>query len=48
MAKKMNDLMADAALDYLAGATVMLVCTSEPADRAASRSTRTAPGRTSR
>lgn len=35
MAKKMNDLMADAALDYLAGATVMLVCTSEPADRAA-------------
>ena len=35
MAKWANDLMMDASLDYVAGATVMLACTSQPADRAA-------------
>lgn len=35
MAKWANDLMMDAALDYVAGGTVMHVCTSQPADRAA-------------
>lgn len=35
MAKWANDLMMDAALDYVAGATVMLACSSQPADRAA-------------
>jgi hypothetical protein len=35
MAKWANDLFMDAALDYLAGATTQLVCSSQPADRAA-------------
>lgn len=35
MAKWANDLMMDASLDYVAGATTMLVCTSQPADRTA-------------
>lgn len=30
MAKYQNDLMLDAALDYLAAATIMCVCTSQP------------------
>ena len=34
MAKWANDLMMDAALDYVAGATVMLACTAQPTDRA--------------
>lgn len=35
MAKWANDLVMDAALDYVATATQLLVCTSQPADRAA-------------
>jgi hypothetical protein len=35
MAKWANDLMMDASLDYVAGATTMLVCSSQPVDRAA-------------
>ncbi len=35
MAKWANDLMMDAALDYVATGTTILICTSQPADRAA-------------
>lgn len=35
MAKWANDLMMDAALDYVAGALTLLVCSSQPADRTA-------------
>ena len=35
MAKWANDLMMDAALDYVAGALALHVCSSQPADRAA-------------
>lgn len=32
MGKKANDLMMDAALDYVAGSTVQVACSAEPAD----------------
>ena len=35
MAKWANDLFMDAALDYLATGTTLLVCSSQPADRTA-------------
>lgn len=35
MAKWANDSMMDAALDYVAAATTLLVCSSQPADRTA-------------
>lgn len=35
MAKWANDAMMDAALNYVAGALTLLVCSSQPADRAA-------------
>lgn len=35
MAKAAPDAMLDASLDYVAASTVLLVCSSEPADRAA-------------
>ncbi len=39
MAKAMNDLMADAALDYIATATRMVVCTSQPTTYAEANAT---------